>query len=280
MKKFLLVLLIFGMAGIVNAATTDDFESYAPGALVHTLPNWYTSSGSSRSVEAGIGVGGSQGVDSSGTIATLSKGTMRDLNQVKWTNLAVGDYMTVSMDFQTAGLAFDDDRLGMINDHDTTSSSRVLGVQLDNNSSSPSGYSIEGYWDGPTVDNKRIVRVDLPVLSADTYYHFEVTITKLGAERALMAGALTTMGGSLVASGSVDTDTLAVGDRPHSKYFTDDQLSGSDPSPPPAGGGLWPMFKNQGAAVDNYSWSGVIPEPMTLSLLGLGGLALLRRCRA
>ncbi len=277
MKKFLLVLLVFGMAGIVNAAVTDDFESYAPGALVHTLPNWYTSSGSSRSVETGIGVGGSQGVDSSGTIATLSKGTMRDLNHVTWTTLAVGDYMTVSADFQTNGVSFDDDRIGMINDHDTTSSSRVLGVQLDNNSSSPSGYSIEGYWDGLVSSDRRVVLVDLPVLTADTYYHFEVTITKLGAEQALMAGRLTTMGGALVAQGSVDTGTL--GDNaPNSKYFTDDQLSGSDTSGLTMGG-LWPMFKNQGAAIDNYSFN-LVPEPMTLSLLGLGGLALLRRRRA
>jgi len=272
MKKFLLVLLVFGTAGIVNAAVTDDFESYAPGTLVTDLPNWYTSSGSSRSVETGIGVGGSQGVDASGTIATWSKGPMEAANHVAWLGLSVGDYVTLSADFQAhddgaGGGKFDDDRLGMMSDYNSTTSDRIIGAQLE-------GHHIETYWDRlGSSSGPRITLDGSFTLVNQAWYHFEVTITKAGAEDVIVAASLTDVGsGILIGSGSQSSIGLGA-DRPNTRYFSDNDSGGY---------GLWPAFKNHsgGANFDNMSYSGVIPEPMTLSLLGLGGLALIRRRRA
>ena len=284
MKKFLLVLLVFGMAGIVNAATTitDNFNSYdTSGGNVglNDTGIWFT--GGSLSVVAaapGAGVDGSQGVTSSGTVASLSAGIYKDspVTHVKWTQLAVGDYMTISGAYESSSSKpFDDDRLGMINDWDTTSSGRILGAQME----SDTGY-IEGYWDSDTANDIRVPIVALPATVYNDWYNFSVTITKLGDYRAQFDVVLAELNGTVLAAGSLDTGTLAAGDQPAQKYFTDDQLSGS--SEDPSMGGLWPMFKNNSnssTGFDNYSYT-LVPEPMTLSLLGLGGLALLRRRRA
>ena len=64
-----------------------------------------------------------------------------------------------------------------------------------------------------------------------------------------------------------DTATLAAGDRPNTKYFS--------------GGSLSPAYKNfnHGKSDNAMAVITVIPEPATMGLLALGGLALLRRRR-
>ncbi len=246
MKILVSVLFMFGIAGIVNAyVVSDDFNSYADGTALGNTPNWYSGSGSNV-VTGGI-VGGAS------PIATMSKGPMLDANRVKWTELAVGDSLSISMDFQTSSDShkFDDDRLGMHNDYDSTTSNRTLGAQLEQ-------FHIETYFNNTGDTGERIIlsSSDFTNLPASTWYTFNVTLTKLGDFRVLIETSLRAVSdNSLIASGSLDTDTLTEARRPHHRYFTDDQAAD------PLDGGLWPMFKNYNATsgnADNFSFE-IIP---------------------
>ena len=87
----------------------------------------------------------SPGVD----IATMSSGPMQIANKVKWTELAVGNSISLSMDFQAADDGtFNDDRLGMMNDFDSTTSDRIFGAQLE-------GHHIESYFNRYGSDSLR-----------------------------------------------------------------------------------------------------------------------------
>ena len=174
------VLLVFGMAGIVNAyVVSDDFNSYADGTRLGDTPNWYVGT-SSLAVTGGM-------VGTSGTIAHMSKGPMQEANRVKWTELPVGDSLSISMDFQTSSDShkFDDDRLGMSNDYDSTTSNRTLGAQLEQ-------FHIETYFNNTGDTGERIIlsSSDFTDLPASTWYTFNVTLTKLGDFRVLIETSL------------------------------------------------------------------------------------------
>ena len=246
-KMLISILFVFGMAGIVNAyVVSDDFNSYADGTALGDTPNWYSGSGSNV-VTGGI-------VGSASPIVVMSKGPMLDANRVKWTELAVGDSLSISMDFQTSSDShkFDDDRLGMSNDYDSTTSNRTLGAQLEQ-------YHIETYFNNTGDTGERIIlsNSDFTDLPVSTWYTFNVTLTKLGDFRVLIETSLRAVSdNSLIASGSLDTDTLDEAHRPHHKYFTDDQTAD------PLDGGLWPMFKNYNATsgnADNFSFEIIQP---------------------
>ncbi|MBN1973337.1 MAG: hypothetical protein JW787_06840, partial [Sedimentisphaerales bacterium] len=239
-KMLVSVLLVFGMAGIVNAyVVSDDFNSYADGTALSATTNWYSSGGGSPVVNGGT-------VSPSVDIATMSGGPMQAANKVKWTELKVGDSISLSMDFQAANNGtFNDDRLGMMNDFDSTTSDRIFGAQLE-------GHHIESYFNRyNSNDGDRIELAGGFTLTADAWYTFYVTITKLGDYQMLLDTRLTTVGGDLVGSGSLDTSTLEPSEQPNWYYFTDDQTSD------PLDGGLWPAFKNYNAstgAADNFSF--------------------------
>lgn len=263
LKILVSVVLVVGVVGVVNAAT-DSFDTYADGALADNA-YWYSANG--PVVQSGIGVGGSKGVAGANDIATMSGGDMLTANKVKWTELEVGDYIKLSMDFQASDVGtFDDDRLGMMYDYDSVTSDKIFGAQLDGN-------RMQTYFDRVNSISGAQYQVGAGNLNItpDEWYSFTVTLTKMGDYRVLIGATLTTLGGTLVDSGSFDTDSLEESLRPNLKYFTDLENDG-----------LWPAFKNYhvvSGAADNFSFT-VVPEPMTLGLLGLGGLALLRRRRA
>ncbi len=207
---------------------TEGFESgYTLGAELRTHADWFYEEGNSGpSVEAGIGVAGSQGLTSGDRIFTWVAHPF-DWNDPDFAGI------DVQMDFETSSTGgFDDDRLGWMISNTDDSSSNIFGVQLD-----PGGadLNIEGYWDGVTSDDRRPHIVDLPPLSSSTWYRFRVEVTKLTATSAGISVSLTELdaGGnpvSTIATGSITDTSLMGDDAPNSKYFT--------------AACLWPGYKN------------------------------------
>lgn len=267
--------LCLGMSGVGHGAVTtwtEDFEVGFSGK-VGDHADWY-SGGSGGPINATGGVGGSVGWDSSGDPATWTAHTF------DWT---AGDFNTYSAaaDFKTDGSGkYDDSRIGFSINNPTVSSSNVMSVQMDNGGDGASGQNIEGYYDGVGGSDKRPSIVNLPVLSADTWYRFSTVYTKTGVSNEPIidvkleslnqtTGAVT---GTLV-TGSLDTGTLPAGDEPDTKYFIS---------------GLNPAYKNYTGdnKLDNVLASidvgisepePVVPEPAGLGLFGLALLAMRRR---
>jgi len=254
------LLAVSSFAGAGDTVYTEDFESFTAGQPVGSNADW----AHGPNVNAVDGVAGSQGWDNSGTPATWTGVTF------DWTDPLLTGY-TVGMDFRTDGSGrFDDDRIGFSINNPTTSSSNVMSVQMDPGGS---GYNIEGYWDGVGGADKRPSFVDLPTLPADTWYRLQAVYTKTAiANEPIISVDLQGLDASgnptgSIASATLDTATLAAGDRPHTKYFS--------------GGSLSPAYKNynHGKSDNALAVISVIPEPATMSLLGLGALALIRRRR-
>ena len=241
----------------------EDFESgYTLGSTVGAHPDWFDN-GSGPVITAGNGVAGSIGLAASGTIFTWTA------NPFDWN---APDFVGANfqLDFQTDGSGFfDDDRIGWMITDDSTSSSNIMGIQLDPGGG---GYNIEGYWDGVNAADKRPDIVDLPTLGNNTWYRFRAEFTKLSATSARIDVSLTELDGSgnplsVVASGSI-LDTAALGeDEPHSKYFT---------------GPIWPAYKNHtggGAPADNACFDILTAAPvqytLTVDVVGDGTVDLL-----
>lgn len=297
LKMLASVLLVVGVAGVVNAATpvyevSDNFNNYGAGRLNAVTDYWYSGSGASNagaSVVAGIGVDGTNGVNAHADAAIMSRGDMREANKVVWGDLAVGNYVILSMDFKTSALGhFDDDRLFLSAGHSSVDSAISFGVQLDfthnilNSAVTPADYAfevennkvhIETYYRVPGASNANRLQIpfvtDITVAS-DAWYTFTLILTKTGDVSALFDVSLATLGGDVIASGTWNTLTDSV-HQPNASYFDE----------------LWPAYKNYlngtaqpaGVGADNFYFA-VVPEPMTLGLLGLGSLALLRRRKA
>jgi hypothetical protein len=224
-------------------------------------PDWYDGGGGPVAT-AGSGVAGSVGLGSAGAIFTWTA------HPFDWN---APDFQGVNFqaDFQTDGSShFDDDRIGWMITDSSTSSSNIFGLQLDPGGS---GYDIEGYWDGASADRRPHI-VDLPALSANTWYRFRADITKLTATSASIDVTLTELDASgnpvgVVASGSIaDTSTLGA-DAPNSKYFT--------------ASAIWPAYKNYTAAAapaDNACYELVTGAPpqytLTMNLVGNGSVTL------
>ena len=231
--------IFFYAVPVMAAPYTEDFESgYTDGAAIRLHADWFTeASRTNPTTEDNVGVNGTWGLSNGSPIFTWVA------HPFDWnTDLAISDKVIVQMDFQTDGSGyFDDDRIGWMISNTDDSSSHIFGLQLDPGGS---GYCIEGYWDGVSAEDKRPHIVDLPTLSANTWYRFKAEITKLTATSAKIDVSLTQLDGSgnpvsVVASGTIaDTATLGL-DAPNSKYFT---------------GPIWPGYKNYSAisgAADN-----------------------------
>ena len=230
-------------SGSSSEPSVDDFESYANGTTLQNASNWY-SVDDGPFVQDGIGVDGSKGTAPQDQAAVMSGGEMRDKNRILWQELAIGDFVTMSMDFQASGAGtFDDDRLCLTAGHSSTSSTLHFGVQMEPSDNK----SIQAYYrDAADGSVRTPIVTDIPI-TANAWYTLELVITKTGATQARFDTSLTRMSDSeVVASGSHTTGSV------HARYFDD------------ANGGLWPTFKNYDnitGAADNFYYMGVPPTP-------------------
>ena len=265
-KTVAMLLAVLGLATVAGAGGySEDFEVGFTGAPIGSHADWGPA-GAGPTATAGSGVNGSVGLPHHGNIFTWTA------HPFDWsTDLAVGDYAVVNMDFKTDGTGrFDDDRVGWMYGMPTTSSSNIMSVQMDPGGTGASGYNIEGYWDGVGGADKRPSIVNLPVLSNEAWYRLTTTFTKtavdnepiIGVDLQLLDAAGNPTGS--VAAGTLDTSTLVAGDRPNAKYFS---------------GTVYPSYKNYNHGFADNAGFDIVPEPATMSLLALGGLALLKRKR-
>lgn len=283
LKKLVCVVLVVGVVGVVNAySVSDDFESIANNTNLGAAgaPDWNGNHANMPIAQDGIGVGGSKGVTAAQYGAVMSG---VEANKVVWGDYAIGDSFVFSMDFKTNAVGqLNDDRLYLSSSAtNVTDSANNFGVQLDFESTAPPTGS--GLWDTITAANNRVHietyyrsgsnRIQLPfvtdiTVASDAWYTLTWIITKTGDVSAEFYASLSELDGTLIKGGTWDTASLAAY-QPNEAYFNE----------------LWPAFKNYNgtghtsAGADNFSFT-VVPEPMTLGLLGLGGLALLRRRRA
>lgn len=244
-----LCILMISVASANAQTYTEDFESgYTDGAQLRTHADWfYEAANSGPTTEDDVGFNSSWGLTDGDRIFTWVAHPF-DWNDGNLTSVIF------KMDFETDGSGhFDDDRIGwMISDTDD-SSSNIFSVQMDPGGS---GYCIEGYWDGVSLADRRPHIVDLPSLSANTWYRFKAEFTKLTSTSAKIDVELWSLDASgdpdtKVASGSIsDTSTLG-SDAPNSKYFTADTI--------------WPAYKNfttAAADADNAYFEIVPATPM------------------
>ena len=246
-----------------GAAFTEDFEVGFTGTAIGNHADWGPS-GAGPTPTAGSGLLSSVGLPKHGNIFTWTA------HPFDWSDAGFPGTVVVKMDFKTDGSGrFDDDRVGWMINRPTTRSTNIRSVQMDPGGSGAGG-NIEGYWDGVVGSDKRPSIVDLPALGNNTWYRLEALFTKTAvANEPIIAVDLQLLdvagnpAGS-VASATLDTGTLAAGDRPNAKYFS---------------GTVYPAYKNYNHGFADNAYFDLVPEPATMSLLALGGLALLRRRR-
>jgi len=237
----------FELMQFSSSGMFEDFESgFDIGQPVGNNSAWFDAGGGPL-VTNGIGFGGSVGLAPASNIFTWTAAPF------DWNDPSFFGF-TAYADFQTDGSGnYDDDRIGFMITDASAHSSNIFGVQLE-------PLNIEGYWDGVTSDDRRPGIVDLPgalspeALSPDTFYRFEVAITKLRdatdplGPAARVDASLWSLDGSgnplaVVVMGVIPDTSLLGPDEPHEKYFT---------------GPIWPAFKNFSAldgAFDNASVS-------------------------
>jgi hypothetical protein len=213
------------------ALVCEGFETgYTDGAELRTHADWFYGSGNDGpNTVSTVGFNGGWGLTDGDRIFTWVA------HPFDW-NGAIFQGIDLQMDFQTDGSGhFDDDRLGWMISNTSDSSSNIFGVQMDPGGSGASGYNIEGYWDGVSTADVRPSIVNLPALSADTWYRLRAEIRKLTATSASIDVELWSLdsGGNPVTrlvNGSI-ADTSALGaNAPNSKYFTPTTM--------------WPAYKN------------------------------------
>lgn len=271
-----LSLSALGLALIASAtsahAALETFDGATVGANIGSVPGFYGTAGSQwATVNATGGVAGSRGLGGG------DQGFNWTAHSFTWSTLAVGDKLTMGMDFQANSTTphFNDDRIGWaINAGSSTSSNNHFGIQLDNEQQA----GIVGYWkvSGTTI-YQSIVNFSSIGFTPTTngWYRARATFTKLGNSSAAIDVTMQALDGSGIPTGSIisgsiaDTSALGGNSTPAS-YFA---------------GAASPMFKNfhtTGGNADNaYFVYTAVPEPATLTVLaGAMVLVSLRRRQA
>lgn len=257
------------LAGSAQAAGyTETFNSATVGAQIDQVSGWYSTNVSNlgwATINASSGVAGTQGVTAGEQAFNWTARTF------DWTAMAVGTSVVIGGDWQAgADGRFNDDRMGWTTTGATgTSSTYHFGTQLDNTDNG----GFVTYWKASPGTIYQTITA-LPTITASAWYRATTTVTKLGAAAAKLDvtfQALDASGnptGTLYTGSLADTSALGTSSAPAS-YFT---------------AAVTPMFKdyNQGSGIggfDNAYFQDSVPEPTTLSLLGLGCLALMGRRR-
>jgi hypothetical protein len=265
-RSLLIAVVCLTATGMASAVSvwTDNFDSYAAGSYVNGQGGWTDTGSTTYQIVGGGGAGGTRGItyNSSGSHQINWTGHPWD-----WADLSVGDKVIARMDFQANGSGqFDDDRVGWVVASGATSSSYHFGVQLD----TPNG-GLQTYFrdnSGNRFDQRSVIPNGSLVTSGSNWYREELVVTKLtsalgpgGAQVDVSFQALdgsgNPVGSPLTASyGTIDTSAL--------RGFS---------------GTVYPMFKNFNATTGNAdnAYFAIVPEPAAISLLCLGGLAMLRR---
>ena len=264
---------VLGVATVASAApflATDNFDSYVAGSAVHGQGGWSQSNGGSgtndyRTVGGG-GAGGTNGINN------CPSGSYQ-LNWTdyawSWADLAVGDKAIAKMDFQTDSSGnFDDDRIGWVMTSNADSSSYHFGVQLDR---SDAGGGLVTYFrtmTGSNIKNLLIAKATLGA-TANSWYREELYVTKLTDTLGPNGAQLDVYFSALDASGNVVGTPLTATTTIDTSIYRGFSTS------------VYPMFKNYNAIGGNAdnAYFQVTPEPASMGLLALGGLALLRRRR-
>ncbi len=251
----------------------ETFDGFTTPSNIADDSAWYNQGAEADLAKAlsGVGVNGTVGV------SNADQAIIWTAHAFDPTDLEFGGAV-FRMDFQTdASGNLDDDRIGWTTTGDSTSSNNIFGVQLDPGGSGASGYNIETYWDTEAGDssNFRDSLVALPEnLGANAWYQLELAVTMLpsgGVQMDVEFWGLTSAGARDGATPLVShtiADTNAYGDnKPAAKYFTDTEV--------------FPVYKNYDNTVGNAdnAYASIVPEPATLGLLAIGGIALLKKRR-
>ena len=151
------------------------------------------------------------------------------------------------MDFQTnASGQFDDDRMGWMTTSNSTDSANIFGAQLDH-----ADGGIVTYWRNSSGTRIQTPIVALPTLTANTWYRFQMDVTKLTATSAKIDVSLVRLDASGNPTGTPYTGTVPntstwSGGAPATSYFT--------------AATLWPAYKNHNAitgAADNACYEAI-----------------------
>jgi MYXO-CTERM domain-containing protein len=260
-------MFVLAVAGIAGATPfTDSFDSYAGNVSLTNCSGWYSDAG--PTIVAGGGVNGSNGLSSSSNIFNWQA------HPFSWGSMSVGDKVVTKMDFQAGGNNdwFDDDRVGWTTNGASTSTSypNVFGAQLDTPDGGAPNTAMEAYWKTSGGTQVYAKMGNITGIVSGSWYRFELDITKLSGSSAALAGTVTLLDSSGNPTSTTWTgslaDTSAYSSPCPAAYFTNT---------------LTPIYKNFSSAsgdADNASFEVVsTPEPATMSLLVLGGLAALRR---
>ncbi len=247
----------------------DNFDSYVAGSLVNGQGGW-TDTGATKSYQtmAGGGAGGTQGINNSPSGSNQLNWTAHPW---KWADLMVGDRVIARMDFQTdANGKFDDDRVGWVDANNANSSSWHFGIQLDDTDFGGSGGLGTYFRDngGANVKNGIITPSTALGTAGGKWYREEMVVTKLTNALGPGGARLDVSFQALDSSGNPTGTPLTGSYGP----FDTSAVRGF-------AGTVYPMFKNYNDNAGNAdnAYFAIVPEPATLGLLCLGGLALLRR---
>jgi len=269
------VLLAVGLfAGQVRGAPITYTESFSTGwannARIGANPDWDDDNDSVR-VRNNAGMPSGWGL-TNGNLAFTWRA-----RPFTWASLVDGwGYVSFGMDFQAGPTnRFDDDRMAWSTSGDPTDSSLHFGAQLD--TQADGGFAT--YW-----RNASGTRVQIPIIAATNasfvsgaWYRALTQITRLTATSARIDVSVVRLDasgnpvpGTMLTGSVADTSALPSAQQPASYYFT--------------GTTYYPLYKNYNPSAaagnaDNVVFTYNVPEPTTLGLLALGGLAALHRRR-